>query len=57
MTTKASDYTRPEGGRGSILDSITETAHAMKEDSGKILTGSTGAVRSSLKRNRNWKMT
>jgi VWFA-related protein len=42
LTTKASEYTPPEGGRGWILDSITETVHAMKQDTGKILTVSTG---------------
>lgn len=42
LTTKATEYTAPEGGRGWILDSITETVHAMKQDTGKILTASTG---------------
>jgi len=42
LTTNASEYTPPEGGHGWILDSITETVHAMKQDTGKILTASTG---------------
>ena len=42
LTTKASEYAPPEGGRGWMLDSITETVHAMKQDTGKILTASTG---------------
>jgi len=41
LTTKASEYTPPEGG-GWILDSITETMHAIQQDTGKILTASTG---------------
>lgn len=42
LTTKGSDYSPPEGGQGWILDSITETAHALHKDTGKILTSSTG---------------
>jgi VWFA-related protein len=42
LTTKASEYSPPEGGRGWILDSITETIHATKQDTCKILTGVTG---------------
>jgi VWFA-related protein len=42
LTTKANEYKPPEGGGGWILDSITETVHAMKQDTGKILTASTG---------------
>ena len=45
LTTKASEYKPPEGGRGWILDSITETAHATKQDTCKILTGATGGRR------------
>ncbi len=42
LTTRASDYSLPEGGRGWILDSITEAVHATKTDTGTILTASTG---------------
>ncbi len=42
MTTRASEYKPPEGGRGWIADSITETVHAIKQDTGKILVASTG---------------
>lgn len=42
LTTKASEYSPPEGGRGWILDSITETVHATKQDTCKVLTGATG---------------
>jgi VWFA-related protein len=42
LTTKASEYSPPEGGHGWILDSITETVHATKQDSCKVLTGATG---------------
>lgn len=42
LTTKASEYAPPEGGRGWILDSITEMVHATKQDTGKILSASTG---------------
>lgn len=41
FTTKATEYSPPEGG-GWILDSITEIAHAMKQDTAKIVTTSTG---------------
>jgi VWFA-related protein len=42
LTTKASEYSPPEGGRGWILDSITEAVHATKQDTCKVLTGATG---------------
>lgn len=42
LTTKASEYSPPEGGRGWILDSITEAVHATKQDTCKLLTGATG---------------
>ncbi len=42
LTTKASEYSPPEGGRGWILDSITEAVHATKQDTCKVLTRATG---------------
>lgn len=42
FTTKGSEYTPPEGGRGWILDSITEALHASKADTCKILTDASG---------------
>lgn len=42
FTTKASEYTPPTGGRGWILDALTEAVHATKQDTGKILIGATG---------------
>jgi VWFA-related protein len=42
LTTRASDYSPPEGGRGWILDTFTEAGHAIKKDTGKALTMSTG---------------
>ena len=42
FTTKASEYSPPEGGRGWILDSITEAVHATKQDTCKVLAGATG---------------
>jgi VWFA-related protein len=42
LTTKASEYSPPEGGHGWILDSITEAVHATKQDTCKVLTGATG---------------
>jgi VWFA-related protein len=42
FTTKASEYSPPEGGSGWILDSITEAVHATKQDTCKVLTEATG---------------
>jgi VWFA-related protein len=42
FTTQASEYTPPVGGRGWILDSITEAVHATQQDTCKVLTGATG---------------
>jgi VWFA-related protein len=42
FTTKGSEYQPPEGGRGWILDSITEAVHATKPDTCKLLTAATG---------------
>jgi VWFA-related protein len=42
FTTKGSEYQPPEGGRGWILDSITEMVHATRQDTCKVLTGATG---------------
>ena len=42
FTTKASEYSPPEGGHGWILDSISEAVHATKQDTCKALTGATG---------------
>lgn len=42
FTTKASEYSPPEGGGGWILDSVAEAVHATKQDTCKVLTGATG---------------
>lgn len=42
FTTKASEYSPPEGGRGWIFDSIAEAVHATKQDTCKVLIGATG---------------
>ncbi len=42
FTTKGSEYSPPEGGRGWILDSIMEAVHATKQDTCKLLIGATG---------------
>lgn len=42
LTTKASEYSPPEGGNGWILDSITETIHATRQDTCKALVAATG---------------
>jgi VWFA-related protein len=42
FTTRGAEYSPPEGGRGWILDSITEIVHATKQDTCKLLTGATG---------------
>ncbi len=42
FTTKGSDYQPPEGGNGFILDAITETIHATRQDTCKVLTAATG---------------
>lgn len=42
FTTKASEYSPPDGGRGWILDSIAEVVHATKTDTCKVLVGATG---------------
>jgi len=42
FTTKASEYSPPQGGGGWILDSITEAARATKQDTSKALAEATG---------------
>jgi hypothetical protein len=42
FTTKASEYSPPEGGSGWILDSIAEAVHSTKQDTCKALVEATG---------------